>query len=655
MKNLNVFVLLLLFAGSAAAQQSEPLVIGQTYERSLEPGAAHVYTLPLEADWFASGRVDQREGAVTVTVTGPDDAHVDRFEAPAGPNFFRFATDAAGTHRIQVSAASETEAARYVLRVRQPEPVATTPEGKVDQMMAMFGGDTPGALVAVIRDGELAFARGYGMANLGHDVPFTAETRTNIGSTSKQFTAFALALLADRGQLSLDDDVRKHIPELPDFGETVTLRNLLTHTSGYREFVNTLVLAGRQVLEADHISPDEILEVVQRQPRLQNRPGEEFNYNNTGYALAAMTVERVSGLSFPEWMDREVFTPLGMENTFVREHPGQIIANRSVGYLPAADGFRETPDLGASMGAGGIYTTAGDLARWMRNLHTAELGGAGVMHELTTRSVLIDGDTTDYGLGLFIDNDRGLSRIHHGGADIAHRSTFVYYPELQAGYLVQSNYSAIPGSIGRGVAEAFFGDHMVREDEPEQTAEEFAPEMLDRELLDAYAGRYELEAAPGTILTVSREGDQLRLETPGQSPAELDATSDSTFTIPGMDIGVTFHRDEGGAVDRLTLHQNGNHLARRLDDAPAVALDEYPGRYFSEELETFYHLALDDGELNLRHRRFGPVPLAHTQDDDFSASFPLGTLSFERDSDGRVTGFRVGNGRARDIWFEKRD
>jgi CubicO group peptidase (beta-lactamase class C family) len=650
--------LLLAFAGDAVAQAVESLVVGQTYERTLGAGETHTFTLPLEAGRFVSGRVDQHGVDVAVTVTGPNDERVPRFDAPGasrGTEHFRFTTAAAGPHRIQVAPAEATAGGRYTIRLDRAEPLATDPGARVDQIMAMFDTDTPGAVVAVVREGELAFARAYGMADLTHDVPFTVQTVTNIGSTSKQFTGFALALLASRGVLSLDDDVRKYIPELPDFGETITLRNLLTHTTGFREYVNTLALGGRQVLAGDYVAREEVIDVVQRQPRLQNAPGTEFNYNNTAYGLATVVVERATGQPFPEWMAAEVFRPLGMNSTTVRAHPGEIIPNRSVGYSVAEGGFREVRDLGGSMGAGGIYTTVGDLARWMRNLRTAELGGPEVMRQMTTRTVLATGDTTSYGLGLFIDTNRGLRRVQHGGSDVAHRSTFVYYPDLRAGYVVLSNHGAIPGSIAQQVAEAFFGEHMTSNAAPAPAAQAVVSADLVRpELLEAYVGRYELEAMPGLVLTVSRDDEgRLLLQVTGQPAGQLTATSDSTFTLAGVDASVTFHRADGGEVDALTLHQNGNHRARRVPDAAPVDLGAFVGRFFSAELETVYDLAIEDGALVVRHRRFDPVTLAHSKDDTFTGSFPIGDMSFERDGSGRVTGFRVGNVRARDIWFER--
>ena len=246
---------------------------------------------------------------------------------------------------------------------------------RIDELFARFDETTPGVAVGVVKDGELVFARSAGMADLTFAVPFTVDTPTNIGSTAKQFTGFALALLHERGALSLDDDIRTYIPELPDFGETVTLRHLASHTSGYREFLNALALAGRLLDKGDWIDPDEAIELVVRQPALQNAPGAEWNYNNTGYLLLARVIEQVTDRPFAEWMKDEVFEPLGMHDSLLRPAPDVIVRGGSTGYVKTEDGWLEARDLGGALGAGSMYTTIGDMARWMRHLGRFELGG----------------------------------------------------------------------------------------------------------------------------------------------------------------------------------------------------------------------------------------------------------------------------------------
>ena len=360
--------------------------------------------------------------------------------------------------------------------------------------------------------GRTVFSKAYGMANLSYGIPWEVDTRTNIGSTSKQFTAFAIMLLAERGELSLDDDVREHIPELPDLGETVTIRHILSHTSGYREFLNLLAMTGRRLDHGDFIDRSEIIDIVQRQPALQNSPGSEFNYNNTAFALAAVIVERISEQDFHEFMEENVFGPLGMTRTMVRPSPEHIVAEKSEGYTPGPGGiFLEIGDLGGAVGAGGIYSTVGDLQTWIENYANPVVGSPEIFQEMMTPNILTNGDTTGYGLGLFIDEHRGLRRVHHGGADVAHRSQLAYYPEINAGITTQSNHAGFDGTIAFRLAEAFFEADMEPEEErPRRTAPEgeaFDAAAYDPEAFDELAGRYALEEAPAFILRFFREDD----------------------------------------------------------------------------------------------------------------------------------------------------
>ncbi len=663
-----LLLLAILAPGALVAQVADtttrPIAVDRAVTDSIPAGAMHVFTIALEAGRFVYGEVDQRTVDVRITVRGPAGDVVRRINgAPREAERIHFDADSAGEYRIEL-AVPEDSAGSYAIELLRVEPIASEPAARVDQLMVAYSGDVPGGVVGVVRDGRLVFARGYGMANLSHDVPFTADTRTNIGSTSKQFTGFAIMLLKEQGLLSLDDDVRKYIPELPDFGQTVTLRHLLTHTSGYREFVNTLALTGRMVLNADYIDRSEVIEIVQRQPELQNDPGAEFNYNNTAFGLLSMVVERTTDTPFGEWMRENVFLPLGMEHTAVRMTPNQIIEDRAQGYFPAPEGgFRETSDLGASAGAGGIYTTVGDLARWIDNLQTGRLGGRAVIEAMTTPNTLTSGDTTGYGYGLFIDEFRGLRRIHHGGSDIAHRSTFMTFPEVRGGVVVLSNNATFSGGIPTQIAEAFFGDVLEAEDAEsdapaEQVAGPFDPESWDPASFDELAGRYALDQMPTVTLTFVREGDSIFGQLPGQPRFELEPTSDTTFTLVGVPASVTFHRDEDNEVTHLVLHQNGNHRATRMEgeewSPSAEELAEYTGRFFSEELETFYTVEIDEDHLVIRHRRFDDVVLAPGKDpDSFTGGFPLSDATFERNAAGQITRLVVGNGRARGIIFER--
>ena len=456
------------------------------------------------------------------------------------------------------------------------------------------------------------FSKAYGTANLAYGIPWEVDTRTNIGSTSKQFTAFAIMLLAERGELSLDDDVREHLPELPDLGETVTVRHILSHTSGYREFLNLLPMEGRRLDHGDFIDRSEIIDIVQRQPALQNSPGSEFNYNNTAFAMAAAIVERISGQEFHVFMEENVFGPLGMTRTMVRPSPEHIVEEKAEGYTPGPGGiFLEIGDLGGAVGAGSIYSTVGNLQTWIENYADPVVGSPEIVQEMMTPNILTNGDTSGYGLGLFIDDHRGLRRVHHGGADVAHRSQLAYYPEINAGITTQSNHAGFDRSIAFRLAEAFFGADMEPEEEEDAPAEgqAFDAEAYDPQAFDEMAGRYALEEAPTFILRFFREEDTLFTQGTGQQQIEIVPTSDSTFALEGVEASVTFHRNDEGEVDTITLHQNGDHPANRLaEDAgewkpDGEELQAYTGRFFSDELETFYTVSLDEDHLVFEQRR----------------------------------------------------
>lgn len=669
----------LFVAASGAAAQATELEVGETIRGTLTAGDTALYTMEAGEDYFVFGEVDQISVDVIVRVLNPDGEQRARVDVTArGPDRFSGETRESGRHTIQVIPV-EGEEGEYAMTLLRLEPLESDPEKLVDQLMSPYDtDDSPGAAVQVWRDGETLFSRAYGMANLAYEVPFETDTRTNIGSTSKQFTGFAVMLEAQRGRLSLDDDIREHLPELPDFEETITVRHLLTHTSGLREIFNLLVMTGRRIDRGDYVDRDEILAVVQRQPALQNSPGEEWNYNNTAFALAALIVERTSGQPFHEYMDEHVFGPLGMTRTMVRPHAEAIVPDRSQGYAPASEGYREIRDLGAAVGAGGIYSTVEDLQRWVENYSSPTVGTPAMVEEMMTPYVLTGGDTTTYGYGLMVDEQRGLRRVHHGGADIAHRSMLAYYPGIDAGITTQSNHASFNSNLAFRLAEAFFGDAM----EPEEglTADAFDPESYDPEEFDDFVGRYALDAAPAFILTFTRDGETLYTEATGQPQIEIEPTSDSTFALTVVEASVVFHRDADGSVEGLTLNQAGQqqHATRLADEESTESwepgredLQDFEGRYYSDELESFFTVALEEPEegdvtesaddeagdegsaprLVLRHRRLDDAPLTPGDRDTFSGGAL--TLSFERDRNGTVLAFYLSNGRTRDVRFQR--
>jgi CubicO group peptidase (beta-lactamase class C family) len=657
---LRTAALLVALAGaSSLSAQPTPLTPGRAVRAALATGDTARYQVVLDSNTFVRAKVDQIAVDVVVRVLAPGGRPILRVDGPArGEEWFQFEATAPGAYQVQVIPFEE-ETGEYAITLVRREPLASDPRRLVDQLLAPWDRTNgPGAVVAVWRGGRTLFAKAYGMADLTFGVPFTVNTPTNIGSTSKQFTAFAVLLLVEQGKLGLDDDLRKHIPELPDLGKVVTVRHILTHTSGYREYLNTLALTGRRLDRGDHIDRAEVISIVQRQPALQNDPGAEWNYNNTAFALAAVVVERISGLSFAEYMARDVFEPLGMRHTMVRPSPEHIVPGRADGYAPGDNGtWLSIRDLGGSTGAGGIYSTVGDLQIWAENLARPRVGSRAMVDQMMTPYTLTDGKSTGYGLGLSIDTQGPLKRVHHGGADRAHRSQLVYYPEIDAGLTVQSNDAGFNSGIAFRLAAAFFRREMT----PVTSAAApgpYDPATFEPARFDEFVGRYALDAAPQFILTFTRTGDSLFTQATGQQKFPIYPTSDSTFALRVVEASVSFHRNAEGRVTHATLHQGGEQRASRLEGdaaepwAPtADQLRGFEGRYFSDELETYYTVTLKDEKLVLEHRRLDPNTLTPGAVDSFSGTGI--SLSFERDRSGQVIGFYLGNTRTRDVRFAR--
>ncbi len=643
--------------GNAAAQAT-PLRPGRTVAGTLAAGDTARYTVEAGRDFYVYGEVTQRGVDVAVRLLGPDGRQIGRTDAlRRGGERFAGGLEDAGTYTIQVIPVGE-ESGAYEIRLHSLEPLAKDPKKLADQLMARFDGrDSPGAAIQVWRDGRVLFSKAYGMANLAYGIPFSADTRTNIGSTSKQFTAFAIMLQAERGLLSLDDDIRKHIPELPAFEDTIRVRHLITHTSGLREFLNLLRMTGRRLDHGDWIDRSELIRIVQRQPALQNAPGAEFNYNNTAFGLAALIVERTSGRDFDVFMRENVFGPLGMTRTMVRASPRHIVPESSEGYTPSKEGWRQIGDLGGAVGAGAIYSSVGDLQTWARNYTSPRVGSRAIGEQMMTRNVLTTGDTSSYGFGLFIDEQRGLRRVHHGGADVAHRSQLVMYPDINAGITVQSNHAQFNSGVAFQLAAAFFGDAMEPEENATAAAGAFDAESYDPEDFDDFAGRYALDQNPAFILTFTREGDTLFTQATGQQRLRIVPTSDTTFSLTSVEASVAFHRNADGEVTGMTLRQSGQELhATRLDDdsdwkPDAHDLAAFVGRYYSDEIETFFTLEVENDTLVAHHARLDDANLTAGRQDTFSGGGF--TFTFERDRNSRVIGFYLSNVRTRDVRFER--
>lgn len=657
-----IFVAALFLAAcnlSDSIEYSGDFAVGEIVEGSLELESPDTFYFDFSADTYIYGICNQVTVDVVVSLYDSAGSSLGQFDGPAlGPEVFNFAIDEAGSYMLEI-APFEKKTGIYTLELKVVEPLATEPEKRADQLFYTYNEEgVPGGVVGVIKRGEVAFSKAYGLANLSHGIPYEVNTPTNIGSVSKQFTAMAILLLEQQGKLSLDDDVRKHIPELPDLGQLVTIKNMLNHTNGFREVYNLIPMTGWK--GEDMLRRQEIIELLKRQEELQAAPGEEYNYNNSAFILCAEIVERISGQSFPEFMEENVFAPLGMNSSVVRANPSVIIPGASQGYVSDSTGYHEAGDLYAAYGAGGIYTTVEDFSKWMGNFNRPVIGGEEVVSRLVTVDTLNNGDTMTYALGIGVSEFRGLEYYSHGGADIAHRAYLIYFPEIDAGVVAMSNNASFNSTgIAFEMAELYFSEMLdPEEEEEEETGEETDSTTITvpEELLQAYAGKY-LLTQMGVTLNYEVVDGRLKMSMEGQPDVFLDPISESEFTYEGVEATVEFVRNEAGEVTMAVHSQGGQkfELERAAPYDPTTEeLQELTGKYFSRELETFYTLELRDTTLTLLIRNTEEIELSAMKKDTYKGDiYFIGEVVFQRDERGQLSGFTASNGRTRGILFEK--
>lgn len=536
------------------------------------------------------------------------------------------------------------------------EPRGSGPEAEaVDSVFAEWDRtDGPGAAVAVLRDGEIVLERGYGRAHLEYDVPVGPCTVFHVASVTKQFIAFGVALLAEEGALSLDDDLRDHLPWLPDVGRKITLRQLIHHTSGLRDQWQLLALGGWRL--DDVITQEQILSAVARQRDLNFDPGTRHMYSNTGYTLLAEVVERASGRPFPDWMQERVFRPLGMERTHLHVDHEHLVPGRAYAYQrpDTADVWRKSVLSYATAGATSLFTTTGDLARWLRNFETGEVGGPAVLERMHERGVLASGDTLDYAFGISRGKHRGRVTWSHSGGDAGFRSHVLRLPGERLAVAVAGNAASVrPARLARQVADVYLGvADAGRADEARRDSP--SPVRLAGAVLDSLAGRYELEGVG--VLEVRRDDGHLALSAGGPG-IELLPVSDSLFRARDRELTVAFVRDDRGAVTGLRVETpSGRRAGERLPepDLSSAELAAYAGDYLSSELRVLYRVEVASAGLRLAHPKHGEIRLEPAGEDAFTTDrWFLPKVVFTRDGDGRITGFEVSGGRVVGLRFDR--
>lgn len=526
-------------------------------------------------------------------------------------------------------------------------PVATAEDNrqKVDRIFADYDkANSPGCAVGVIEDGNFVHRKGYGMGSLELGVPLSAQSVFYMGSVSKQFTAASMVLAGEQGFLSLDDDVRKYIPELPDYGRRITLRQMLHHTSGFRDFLTLFSMAGKDV--ADVHSEPEIIDMIARQKALNNIPGDEFIYSNTNYYLLGVVLRRATKKSLNEFATDNIFKPLGMSHTRFYDDHTLVMPGRVAAYDPGSDekflvDWSTQYDI---VGAGGLMSTVDDMLLWDRNFYENKLGKGTLMKEMQTKGVLNNGKEISYALGLEIDKYRRLPTVEHDGALYGYRTAILRFPEQKFSVVCLCNISsASTSSLTHQVADVYLEKDLNGTGTALQP-----PGYSGAPDPSRFAGKY-LDRRKQLVYTFTAAGGKLM----GWG-ATLRRVGPNQFMDLGNNV-ITF--DQANSEMKATLVVNGEAffdgprvVEARLSEAD---LASYSGTYKSEELRATYTLSVKDGKLVLADGR-PELTLTSLGKDEFENN-RIGTIVFRRDGNHRVSGFAVYDGSARDVKFERQN
>ncbi|MCU0633750.1 MAG: beta-lactamase family protein [Gemmatimonadaceae bacterium] len=536
----------------------------------------------------------------------------------------------------------------------QPTVIAPALLGaRVDSIFDPWRGtDRPGCTVGIGTPSETLLERGYGMADIESGVPLTPDRIVHSASLTKQVTALAVLLLARDGRLSLDDDVRRYVPELPSYGERITIRHLLTHTNGLRDVFEMLILA-RGRFEESRITSADALDALVRQDALNFAPGSDHLYGNSSYLLTALIIARVSGQSYADFVQTRIFAPLGMTKTRIRDDVTRLIPGRAVGYARAGAGFRtSTPNFDV-VGSTNMQTTVGDLLRLGRNLAHPRVGDSTTIRAMLSPTVLPRGDTVGYGLGLALIRDGANDVVEHEGSDPGFRAYFGWYRSSSVMVALLCNTSNLdPVGLGRRVARVATGEPVI------MPTGARAPTAMDSAAARAalrWAGVYfepdtramvELTIRDGTLYS-DRVGG-VRIEATGPHRAHLVGTPlDLLFDSTGVTehpAYVVRSAVPGRRPDRFTW------VAPTTWQPTATALKAYEGTYTNEALASEFHVSASDSTIVIAPRGGVRMTARPVMVDGFTS----GQIRIQfRRSSGQITGLEITHPRARALPYER--
>jgi CubicO group peptidase (beta-lactamase class C family) len=508
--------------------------------------------------------------------------------------------------------------------------------------------------IGIVIDHKLVIQKQKGLANLEHQVPITKETSFHVASVSKQFTAFAILQLENEGKLSLNDDIRKYIPEMNEFNKRITIHNLLNHTSGIKDQWNLLRLSGWRL--NDYIDNDQVINILCNQTSLNFEPNEEFMYSNSGYTLLAEIVTRVSGMQFSEYTQKYIFKPLKMHNTQFVDKEGQIIKNKANSYYKDGQFYIEDVFNNSSYGATNLSTTIEDLSKWIINFSKKEVGNSRLFDKMNSQKKLNNGNTYGYANGQFINQYKGINRIDHTGQDASFQAYVGRFPDLNVGIIFVNNNSQINGGKVLGqLTEICFSEYLETRNynpEPKKILNKKSPISKPVKALKNFEGYYwndkdrysrQLKVLNDTLQYIRNKNNKTALVPVDNNEFEMAIDEYVSVLFKSNQMVLTFYDGYQTTLDK--------YIPAAYD---ANVLKQFTGEYYSPELNTYYTFSVEDDNLVANHTRLGNFKLKAIKNDFFIGNKgSIQKVVFLRNELGKIVGLNISSSRAKNVKFNK--
>ncbi|NKQ39551.1 MAG: beta-lactamase family protein [Methanosarcinales archaeon] len=517
--------------------------------------------------------------------------------------------------------------------------------------------NVPGGALGIIRDGKLIYSKGYGIADLEHNISITPTSVFYIGSVSKQFVTFSILLLEEQGKLNLDDKIQEFLPDFPEYKTPLTIRHFIHHTSGIRDFLTLMHLKGRDYL--DHIENDEVYELIKSQNTLNFSPGEQYLYSNSCYFMLAMIVEKAAKKSLKDFAEEHIFSPLGMKNSLFYDDNTDLIKNRVFSYNKKEDGFDNLIMRFDLVGSGGIYSTIEDMFLWDQNFYQNKLGKGGqqIIQKMHEEGVLNNGKSSGYAFALKNGTHKGLKTVSHGGSLAGYRAQLMRFPEQKFSIIILSNRSdASPTSKAYQVADIFLKNEFKQNQEINQKSNLSNKKAikLSTKKLEFFSGSYWNNKNNSAIKIVVKN-DTLTYSRNNYSETKLFPISKNEFIAKETsDVILKFKTTNEGKQVLIII--NGNSKIKYISYKPAsYSLEElksFIGLYYSPELDVVYNLKMENKNIILYVNRRKTSVLKAIKDNVFSND-NFGVFLFERNNDGKINAFKLMAGRVKNLKFIK--